>query len=172
MRLAFAIPLLALLACDSSPGGEVVSPPTLAVVDLQGVEAALELEPGQGLLLNFWAIWCAPCVAELPELVEVGHEYEERGGRVIGVSYDLMVPGDDATSVQPKIRDFLAGRGLDLDVLVYDADDYEVINERFGLPGEIPVTLAIDASGEVVDRQHGKADAARFEEMMRKALGL
>ena len=151
-------------------GGEW-TPPRIEVVDLAGVEAALARRRGQGFLLNFWAIWCGPCVEELPELLEVAHEARPRGGDVVGISYDLMVAGADLEGMPATMARFLDKKGLDLEVLLYDADDYEGINERFSLPGEVPVTLAIDASGQVVDRQEGKAGRERFAAMMRRALG-
>ena len=141
-------------------------------LDLDGLDRALSGREGSGYLLNFWAIWCAPCVAELPELAEVGQAYRERGGSVVGVSYDLMVAGADSEGMVQTMREFLANRQLDLPVLIYDTDDFEGINERFTLPGDVPVTLAIDKQGRIVDRQEGPADKARFEEMMNRALGI
>ncbi|MFT7670308.1 MAG: thiol-disulfide isomerase/thioredoxin [Planctomycetota bacterium] len=163
-RLAMALSLTTLLACTASEEPS-------KIVNLTQLEAAIESAQGEGLLLNFWAIWCAPCVAELPELVEVGHEYREQGGSVLGVSYDLMVAGSDPSTIQEKMREFLGGRKLDLSTVIYDEDDFDTLNERFSLPGEIPVTLAIDKTGKIVDRQYGKASKARLQEMMRKALG-
>ncbi|MBL6721757.1 MAG: TlpA family protein disulfide reductase [Planctomycetes bacterium] len=146
-------------------------PPRIEVADLAGVEAALERRRGQGFLLNFWAIWCGPCVEELPELLEVAHEARPEGGGVLGVSYDLMVAGADLEGMPATMARFLEKKRLPMEVLLFDADDYEGINARFSLPGEVPVTLAIDASGSIVDRQEGKAGRERFAEMMRRALG-
>jgi thiol-disulfide isomerase/thioredoxin len=183
-QLAAALALIATLACSKagSPdsigaggaGEGQVAPPHLSIVDFAGLEPALAELRGEGTLLNFWAVWCPPCVAELPELVEVGEQYADRGGRVVGISYDYMVDtgGADGAAVQASVREFLAGRDLHYDSLIYDEIDHEAINERFELPGEIPVTLALDKDGRIVDRQHGRAGRERFEEMMRKALGL
>jgi thiol-disulfide isomerase/thioredoxin len=174
--LALALSFFALASCSTGEG-EAAPPlvgaaPTTSIVGFDGLEAALAERRGSGYLLNFWAMWCAPCVAEMPELVEVGREYAERGGHVVGVSYDLMVAGADPATIASDVRAFLVARELDLSVLIYDEDDYDAVNERYGLPGAIPATLAIDAEGRVVDRQFGKADHTRFDEMMRKALGL
>ena len=84
---------------------------------------------------------------------------------------DLQKGLADLEGMPATMARFLEKKRLDFEVLLYDADDYEGINARFQLPGEVPVTLAIDASGAVVDRQEGKAGRARFEEMMRRALG-
>jgi len=145
--------------------------PDIRIVDLKGLQAVLDEHRGQGVLLDFWAIWCEPCVAELPELLETGREYRARGGTVLTVSYDLMVPGVTREEILQKMRAFVAERRIDAPVLIYDAEDYDAINEAFKLPGPIPVTLALDRKGGIVDRQEGRGTKARFAAMMQKALG-
>jgi thiol-disulfide isomerase/thioredoxin len=177
--LRFVLALSALLGCGAgeeraaggAPAGAAPGAASIELVGFADLEPALAAARGQGMLLNFWAIWCQPCVAELPELLEVAHAYRERGGRVVGVSFDLMVPGADSAGIESRMRDFLAARGLDYPVLIYDDDDFAELEERYGVGGEIPVTLAIDASGAIVDRQIGKADRQRFEQLMLAALG-
>tara|TARA_R110002126_G_scaffold12416_20_gene54086 strand:- start:6057 stop:6608 length:552 start_codon:yes stop_codon:yes gene_type:complete len=163
--LLLALSCFAPLACQQAEGA------TVQVVDLEGLKAAIPAHNDQGMLLNFWAIWCGPCVAELPELLEVAHEFEGQGGRVLGVSYDLMVPGSDPATIETTVREFLEGRGHHFPTVIYDADDYDAIDAHFDLPGPVPITLAIDKDGNIVDRQNGSASKARFQEMMRKALG-
>ena len=184
-RLVLTLASLVPVACDTggdgTPGahradqhgesGAAVDT-SIEIVAFDDLDAALASRRGQGQLVNIWAMWCLPCVAEMPELVEVAHAYRDRGGRVVGISYDLMVAGSDETTIEEALREFLDARELDIPVLVYDDLDYDAINERFALPGEIPVTLAIDKTGEIVDRQHGHAGKERFEQMMRRALGL
>ena len=51
-----------------------------------------------------------------------------------------------------------------------EIENYDAINERFGLPGPISVTLAIDRNGAIVDRHEEQAGKARFAAMMQKAL--
>jgi thiol-disulfide isomerase/thioredoxin len=155
-----------LLSCSSARN----KAPDIRIVDLKGLQAALAEHRGQGVLLDFWAIWCEPCVAELPEVLETGREYRARGGTVLTVSYDLMVPGVTREEVLQKMRTFVAERRIDAPVLIYDAEDYDAINEAFKLPGPIPATLAIDRKGAIVDRQEGKGTKTRFEAMMQKAL--
>jgi thiol-disulfide isomerase/thioredoxin len=161
----------ALLGCAffscSSPGRKE---PEVRVVNLQGLEAALGEHRGEGVLLNFWAIWCEPCVAEFPELLEVADEYRKRGGTVVGVSYDLMVPGVTRDDVLPQVQAFVAERKIKFPILIYDAADYDAINQRYDLPGPIPVTLALGRKGAIVDRQEGQSGKARFVAMMQKAL--
>lgn len=162
--------LAALAGCgDPAAVGEQITP-SIEIVDLAGLRGALERHRGRAVLLNFWAIWCAPCVAELPELVRVHDEFADRGGGVIGVSYDLMVPGPTHESIAAKMDGFARARGIDFPILIYDADDYDAINEHFALPGQVPVTLAIDRAGNVVDRVEGQAGIERFRALMELAL--
>jgi hypothetical protein len=98
-------------------------------------------------------------------------ENEARGARVLGISYDLMIPDVEREEAVALVSSFLQQRDLALPTLVYDAADYDAINTRFELPGSVPVTLAYDRDGRIVDRQAGEADRERFAEMMQKALG-
>jgi thiol-disulfide isomerase/thioredoxin len=180
LRLAPVL-LSALAVC--SPGGERVSgsdsgsdaaparSARVEVVDLDGLVTALEARKGKPYLLNVWAIWCAPCVAELPELVETAHAWRGRGGDVVTLNYDLMMPDVTPEEVREQVRAFVAERGWDLDVWVFQGLDYDAINARLDLPGPVPVTLAFDAQGREVGRAVGQADRARFEELMRVAVG-
>lgn len=164
MRSALTCILLLAAGC----GGEEAK---IEISGLEGIEHALAAQRGKGVLLNFWAMWCPPCVAELPELVEAVHAQDAGDVALLGISYDLMVEGAEAASIEEQVREFLTKRELAFDVLIYDAPDFDALNERFGLPGEIPVTLAFDRTGNLVDRHDGRADRARFDEMLAKALG-
>jgi thiol-disulfide isomerase/thioredoxin len=177
--------VLAVVLCALQPGGvagekmltaaspqATASAPDVRVVDLKGLEAAVARFRGKALLVNFWAIWCQPCVAELPEFLEVGRQYRDRNAAVLTVSYDLMVPDVTKDDVLKAMHAFVAAKKIDAPVLIYDGPDYDAINSRFGLPGPVPVTIAIDADGKVVDRRSGQTTRQQFEELMRKALGM
>ncbi len=170
---AIAILLLGSTGCGSGDSTDATPSGTgadITFVDLPALVSALEEYRGEAVLLNFWAIWCVPCVAELPELIETGRDFAEKGGRVVTISYDLMIPGETRETALSKLGEFTASRDMDVPVLVFDAPDYDEINEHFGIPGPIPVTLAIDREGKIVDRQEGKAGKERFVEMMQRAL--
>jgi thiol-disulfide isomerase/thioredoxin len=145
--------------------------PDIRVVDLKGLQDAIARNRGKALLVNFWAIWCEPCVAELPEFLATGREYRDRNAVVLTVSYDLMIPDVTRDGVLKQMRAFVEARKIDAPVLIYDAPDYDAINERLGLPGPVPVTIAIDATGRIVDRHTGQATRQQFQDMMKKALG-
>jgi thiol-disulfide isomerase/thioredoxin len=167
--LVLAATLVAYLSMSSF--GASAAAPDVRVVDLKGLEAAIAAHRGQAILLNFWAIWCEPCVAELPELVEVGRQFRDRKAVVLTVSYDLMVPDVTPDAALQQMRAFLAQKKLEMPVLIYNAPDYDAINARFGLPGPVPATLAMDRNGKIVARHSGKGGKERFIALMKQALG-
>lgn len=173
MRSGAALACALALSCGAGALGDATGDSgalSVALADLDGIDAALAELRGRGVLLNLWALWCAPCIAELPELMRVAREAAPEG-RVVLVSYDLIVPHAERDEVLGRVTEFARGRGYDVPILIYDAPDFEAIDERFDLPGGVPVTLAIDAAGRIVDVQDGPADEARFRGMMQRALG-
>ncbi len=159
-------------ATKSGAASSSASSPAIPFVDVQGIDAELAKHRGRAVLLNFWATWCGPCVHELPELLAVGREFKERGGDVVLVSYDSMVPNEGREAVRKLVTEFASSRKLDAPILIYDAPDYDAINARFQLEGGVPATLAFDRKGELVDRVDEEAPKERFDAMMRKALGI
>lgn len=157
-------------ASDTTTVAQTKSAPRVELADIARIDAVLAQHRGHGVLLNFWAIWCVPCVEELPALMEVGREHAQAEGDVVLVSYDLMIPGVQRDEVVKRVEAFAKKRGMDVPILVYDAPDFEAINAHYSLPGGVPVTLAFDRTGKLVDMQDGSASQARFEEMMKKAI--
>ncbi|MBP1637001.1 MAG: thioredoxin [Acidobacteria bacterium] len=153
------------------PAGEASGPAAreVRVTDLPALERAIEGYRGQALLVNFWASWCEPCLDELPELVQVAGEFRRRGVVVLTVSYDLLTGGGPREDVVRDVEAFVAEQRMDLPVFIYDGPDQE-INRRFGLPEAVPVTIAIDKTGKVVDRHVGRATKARFGVLIERAL--
>lgn len=140
-------------------------------VDLAGLERSLAAQRGHAVLLNFWATWCPPCVEEMPDLVEVARKYEGRGARVLLVSYDGQLSDGPPAEIEADVRAFLAKRDWGLPVHVAAHESVKAIEERYALPGPIPVTLAFDKDGKLVDREDGPSEPERFEALMKKALG-
>ncbi|HXN49177.1 MAG TPA: TlpA disulfide reductase family protein, partial [Bryobacteraceae bacterium] len=62
--------LAAVCACGAPP---------LAAVDEAGYQRLIALAKGRVLLVDFWATWCDPCRAEMPELVRLAARYQARG---------------------------------------------------------------------------------------------
>jgi len=66
----------------------VGKPFELSFKDLNGKEVNVTNYAGKVVLLDFWATWCGPCIAGLPELKEIFAKYHPRGFEILGVSLD------------------------------------------------------------------------------------
>jgi len=87
--IACALPL-ALSGCysGSRPPRIGTNAPEFTVQDAQA-KITLSQYRGQVVVLNFWATWCAPCVEEIPSLVEMQRRMKDKGVTVLAVSVDV-----------------------------------------------------------------------------------
>ena len=145
--------LLPIRAAESLPPGREAPPllPPLALPDLTGQEQALRTTPDEITVLNFWATWCVPCLKELPELVALHHQWQERGVHVVGVAIDSGAPAD--------IRAFAARQGMDYTLRL---GTQQWARSHFGIFG-LPVTLVVDRHGQIRQRLIGPQTGAQFE---------
>ena len=108
-----------------------------------GQRLSLDALRGKVVLLDFWATWCAPCLAEIPRLRRLHEDLEAQGLVVIGVSLDAMDTRRFTSWTQrqgvtwPQVRD---GRS-------YAGD----LPRMFGIE-QLPSTVLIDRQGRIAAR--------------------
>jgi peroxiredoxin len=133
--LAFLTVLLAGCYRGSRPPRIGTAAPDFTVQDADRTVTLRDLH-GKVVVLNFWATWCAPCVEEMPSLVQLQQRFKDKGISVVGVSID--VDGD-------AYRKFLKDYKIDF-VTVRDPD--QKTSSLYGT-FKWPETYIIDRDGIV-----------------------
>ena len=132
-------------------GSETVgtAAPTMEMHSIDGATLQLADFQGKVVVLNFWATWCGPCVAEIPDLVRLAAEIEQEGGVVIGIS-----------SEEPDaVRAFVAAQKIPYQMMT--GSFYPAPFDRINA---VPTTVIIDASGRIRKTMVGKRSYAEFRQ--------
>lgn len=114
---------------------------------LEGGSVDLAEFEGQVVALNFWATWCPPCRAEMPELNAYYQEYQADGFVLLAIN-----SGEPAATA----RAFIDQTGY---VFPVGVDEDGQLTDEFGVVG-LPTTIVIGADGEIVYRHSGLINRA------------
>lgn len=128
--------------------------PSLELKDLNGKTVKLSKYMGKVVLVNFWATWCAPCVAEVPELVKWQNEHKDEL-QILGITYP-------PASLR-KIRRFVRDHGINYPIILGS----KATKRLFEPSDNLPITVIIDREGNIVDRIDGVIFMDEFETKVR-----
>ena len=133
--------------------------PEFKLTTLDGKPVSLADYKNKVVLLNFWATWCGPCRAEIPDLVQLQNKYKDQL-QVIG----LVVDDED----QEAIKTFVGEHGINYPVAIATN---ELRLEYGGIPA-LPSSFLLNAEGRVVQKHEGLRDPVLYEVEIRSLLGL
>lgn len=119
--------------------------PDFTLRDIGGRPHTLSSYRGKVVLVSFWATWCSPCLAELPQLKRLAEEYATKDVVILSVSID---DARTLTQVRNKVRQL----GITHPVLL-DPDSAAAVG--FNPTGSVPFTALLDRTGRIAERHNG-----------------
>lgn len=138
---------------DTEPESEIDADYDFTLVNAAGREIDFSEFKGQTIFLNFWATWCPPCVAEMPDIQSL---YEKTGQEVAFV----MISVDKNKF---KAKEFVQNKEYDFPIYFMKSGPPAVYNTR-----SIPTTYIISPEGKIVGERHGMAkyDSEEFRNFL------
>lgn len=115
-------------------------------------------QKGKVVLINFWATWCPPCRAEMPDLVRLQREHAKQGLQIIGITY----PPERLD----RVRRFARSLKVNYPIILGTRQ----LKARFSSEETLPLTVVIDRDGNVSEIISGILLREEFEEKIKPLL--
>jgi thiol-disulfide isomerase/thioredoxin len=129
---------------------------------LDGSELDWDSYRGKVVLVDYWATWCGPCRAEVPNVLENYLKYHDKGFDVVGISLD---------DKRSDAEEYVKQTNIPWPSLFHEASDasgwQNPMAVKYGITG-IPTAILVDQEGNVVSMQ---ARGPRLGALLEKLLG-
>jgi peroxiredoxin len=133
--------------------------PDFDVKDLDGKPLSVANFKGKIVLIDFWATWCGPCVAELPNVIETYGKYHDKGFEVIGISLDQD---------QAKLTAFIKEKKMPWPQYFDGKGWQNQLGQKYGI-NSIPATYLIGKDGNILAKNlRGEALASAVSKALEK----
>ncbi len=128
-------------------------PVEITQIDESGVHELMKNDSEKLRLINVWASWCAPCVIEMPDLVELQRYYGNRAFELITISADYPDKESDALAVLKK-------NGVSVQNFIFSEEEKEKLTSAVDSEwrGSIPFSVLIEPGGNILYKNQGVID--------------
>jgi len=123
---------------------------SVSEVSAKELAEALKAQKGKVVLVDCWALWCAPCIKKFPHFVELQKKYGEKGLVCVSISLDKL--GADETFKQESVLKFLKDKGAEFPnfILAEPKKDEDALVKILGEFTAVPYMAMFDRSGRRV----------------------
>ena len=132
---------------------EVVTHPSFALPDVDGVSHDFSEWDGKNRILNFWATWCAPCRREIPLLKAFQDEQRDNGFQVIGIAVDFPEP----------VARYAEAAEFNYPILIGEQDAMAVAESSGVEFVGLPFTMFVAADGELLSAYIGELHQSHLD---------
>ena len=156
-------------------------PVDLVTVDAAGVAQLAKNDSNRLRLVNVWATWCAPCVAEFPALVSLARRLSNREFELVTISMDdpKMLPQakkfleNQHAVPSARLKRLLTAEGRTATNFLYTGASSDALVQALDpqWPGPLPHTVLIAPGGKILWRHNGAVDAEELKAEVLKHLG-
>jgi thiol-disulfide isomerase/thioredoxin len=159
MSRSIQILLVAMIAFSPAiVSGQETKAPQLELRDVYGRIVRLSDYKGKVVLINFWATWCPPCRAEMPDLIRLQREHAKQGLQIIGITYPPQT--------KARVRRFARSLKVNYPIVLGTRQ----IKARFSSDETLPLTVVINRDGTVNEIISGILLREEFDEKIKPLL--
>ena len=144
-----ALLILTLAGCAASSTSNTTTLPAASVTTLDGATVSLARYAGHPLWINFFATWCPPCAAEIPDVERLSERYAGRG---------LVVLGVDRQEAGPAVAAFARKSGIRYPVVIDEGSAADALHV-----GTLPVSVFVRADGTIGEVRTGQLTAGQMQ---------
>ena len=136
-------------------------PVALQTAGVLSIKALVANDTPKMLLINVWATWCGPCLAELPEFVTMNRMY--RNG-----NFELVTISADAPERKANVLAHLQDRHVAARNYIFDNKDMDALANALDAewPGGLPYTILVAPGGKIIQRQMGQVDSMKLKKVI------
>jgi peroxiredoxin len=140
-------------------------PVALSAADAEALQALRKNESGKFRLVNFWATWCAPCIAEFDDFVAIHRMYRHR-------DFELVTVSVNRPDEQKSVLSFLKKKQASNRNLIFGATERDPLINAFDpdWSGAVPYTVLLDPEGRIIHRETGSIDPLALKRAIVKAM--